>query len=60
MLCSMPYQHGFSPKGWQKITDIQILKKAGLYHVEKMRTIMLMHLEFNMNNKLIEKNDGIC
>ncbi len=33
------------------MTDVEILKKAGGYDIEKMRTIMLMNSEFNMNNK---------
>ena len=33
------------------MTDVEILKKAGVYDVEKMRTILLMNAEFNMNNK---------
>lgn len=52
---SLPFQYGFAPEEWMTITDVQILKKAGIYHVDKMRTIMLMHAEFNMNNKLIGK-----
>jgi hypothetical protein len=47
----LPYQHGFSPESWRIITDVEILKKAGVYDVELMRTIQLMHSEFNMNNK---------
>jgi hypothetical protein len=33
------------------MTDVAILKKAGVHDVEKMRTILLMNAEFNMNNK---------
>jgi hypothetical protein len=35
-LRSLPAEHGFSPTAWQNITDVQILKKAGVYDVEKM------------------------
>jgi hypothetical protein len=48
---TLPYTKGFSPQSWQLITDVKILKKAGVYDVEKMRTIQLMHAVFNMNNK---------
>ena len=48
---SLPAQHGFSPKLWQQITDVQILKKDGDYNVSKMRSIQLFHSEYNMNNK---------
>jgi hypothetical protein len=50
-LRNLPYQKGFSPEAWQYITDVEILKKAGVFDLEKMRTIQLMHAEFNMNNK---------
>ena len=51
LLRSLPMQYGFTPQAWMYITDVAILKKAGLYDVEKMRTIQLMHAEFNANNK---------
>jgi hypothetical protein len=31
----LPYKHGFSPEMWQTITDFEILKKLGVYDVEK-------------------------
>ena len=51
ILRELPYKHGFSPDMWQSITDFEILKKSGVYDVEKMRTLQLMVAEFNMNNK---------
>jgi hypothetical protein len=35
-LRSLPYQHGFTPNAWLPMTDVEILKKAGVYDVEKM------------------------
>ena len=55
-LRSLPYQHGFSPVKWQDITDVEILKKPGVYDIEKMRTITLMHAQFNMNNKKLGRD----
>ena len=52
----LPYHHGFSPDSWQTITDVEILKKSGVYDVEKMRTIQLMEAEFNMNNKKLGRD----
>jgi hypothetical protein len=52
----LPYHHGFSPDSWQRITDVEILKKAGVYDVELMRTIQLMNAEFNMNNKKLGRD----
>ena len=31
---NLPYTKGFSPRSWQLITDVEILKKAGVYDVE--------------------------
>ena len=38
LIHSLPYQYGFSPKNWPTISDVEILKKAGEYEIEKMRT----------------------
>jgi hypothetical protein len=48
----IPYAVSFSPPSYQNITDFAILKKAGVYDAELMRTIQLMVASFNMNNKL--------
>ena len=53
---NIPYTKGFAPRSWQLITDVEILKKAGVYDVEKMRTIQLMHAVFNMNNKKLGRD----
>jgi hypothetical protein len=50
-LRSLPYQYGFSPTEWRNLTDVEIPQKAGVYDIKKMRTIILMNSEFNMNNK---------
>jgi hypothetical protein len=38
------------------MTDVAILKKAGVYDDEKMRTILLMNAEFSMNNKKLGRD----
>ena len=35
---------------------MEILKKAGVYDITKMRTIQLMHAEFNFNNKKLGRD----
>ena len=52
-LHSAQFELGFSPRAWEKITNFAILKKLGVYDVELMRFIQLMHSMFNMNNKRI-------
>jgi hypothetical protein len=44
----LPYQHGFVPKAWIPMIDVEILKKV--YDIEKMYTVLLMNAKFNMNN----------
>ena len=55
-LRNLHYKHGFSPTHWQSITDVEILKKAGVYDIDKMRTITLMDAAYNMNNKQLGKD----
>jgi hypothetical protein len=45
--------HGFSPEAWRVITDVEMLKKAGVFDVESMRTTQQMHSEFDMNDKML-------
>lgn len=52
---SLPYQYGFVPEKWKTMTDVAILKKAGVYDINKMRTIVLMNAEYNMNIKNLAK-----
>ena len=50
-LRNLPVTIGFSPKEWMQITDLQILKRSGEFHVDKMRAIQLYDAEKNMVNK---------
>ena len=51
----IPYQEKFTPKGWESITDLEILKNRSIQY-QKMRTIQLMNAEFNINNKKLGKD----
>ena len=53
---SLPYQFGFTPETWKTISDVEILKKTGVYDIEGMRTITLMNSEFNINNKKLGRD----
>ena len=44
---------GIDFTSWKIITDFQILKRKGEFHVDTMRCIQLMDAEFNMMNKHI-------
>ena len=54
-LADIPFKTGYSPQRWRNATDVMILKKAGLYDVEKLRTIVLYESDFNHNNKYLGK-----
>ena len=55
VLAEVPFQSGYSPTRWKNATDVMILKKAGLYDVDKLRTIVLYEADFNHNNKWLGK-----
>ena len=51
----IPYSKGFYPSTYKNVTDFQLIKKDGVYYVERMRTIQLFSAAFNMNNNKIGK-----
>lgn len=48
---AIPLQHGFAPPEWDPMTDLSIPKKEDVLRADKMRTIVLMASQYNMNNK---------
>ena len=36
VMAELPFRTGFSPLRWQQATNVMILKKAGLYNLEKL------------------------
>ena len=53
VMSNIPRQTGFVPNRWKKGTDIMLLKKEGLFNLEKLRTIVLFESDFNQANKLL-------
>ena len=51
MIRSAPLEFDFTPKKWCTFDDVEILKKAGEINIDKMRLIMLMHPQYQINNK---------
>ena len=47
-LCNAPFIIEVLPDQWMTITDPQILKRIGIFNVDKMKCIQLMDPEFNM------------
>ena len=54
-LCNAPFLIEVLPEQWMTITDLQILKRIGIFNVDKMRCIQLIDPEFNIKNKLLGK-----
>jgi hypothetical protein len=50
-MAEIPLHTGYSPERWKNATNVMILKKAGLYSLEKLRTLVLYEADFNHNNK---------
>ena len=55
MMRSVPLEFAFTPPSWCYIIDVEILKRAGRINIKDMRLIQLMHSEYQINNKLVEK-----
>ena len=55
ILAEIPFRTGFSPSRWKVATNVMILKKAGLFNIEKLRTLCLFQSDFNHNNKFMGK-----
>ena len=53
VMVEFPFRTGYSPKRWKNVTDVIIQKNAGLYDVEKLRTIVLFEEYFNHNDKFL-------
>jgi exonuclease III len=51
LMAEIPLHTGYSPVRWKQATNVMILKKAGLYSLEKLRTLVLFEADFNHNNK---------
>ena len=48
---SIPYHNGFYYDRWLRGVDVMLLKASGNTRSDKLRTILLMEADFNMNNK---------
>ena len=51
IMAGIPRATGFVPNRWRKGTDVMLLKKEGLFLLEKLRTIVLFESDFNHENK---------
>ena len=52
----LAYTTGFVFKRWRKGLDVQLLQQSRDFRAERLRTILLLEADFNMNNKVIGRN----
>jgi len=52
---SLAYSTGLTYRRWQFGIDVQLLKQSQDYQANKLRTILLLEVDFNMNNKRLGK-----
>jgi hypothetical protein len=53
---SVAYTTGYSFKRWKKGLDVQLLKRSNDHDASRLRTILLLEPDHNMNNKVIGKD----
>jgi exonuclease III len=53
---SVAYTTGYSFRRWKKGLDVQLLKRTNEFKADKLRTILLLEPDHNMNNKVIGKD----
>ena len=56
IMAEIPMRTGFAPSRWKHATNVMILKKAGLFNIEKLRTLCLFQADHNHNNKFLGKS----
>ena len=52
---SIAYSTGFVYERWKKGVDVELLKRTLDKRVEKLRTVLLLEADFNMNNKHLSR-----
>ena len=55
LMSDIPYATGYSLSRWRKGIDVSIPKAKDNIYADKMRTILLMEADFNMDNKWLGK-----
>ena len=53
IMAEIPFRTGFAPSKWKSATNVMILKKAGLFDIDKLRTLCLFQANHNHNNKFL-------
>ena len=56
ILRNIAYSMGYVYNRWCSGIDVQILKRSKDYRIAKLRTILLLEADFNMNNKQLGRD----
>lgn len=56
VMAGIPRVTGITPDRWKRGTDVMLLKKEGLFLLEKLRTIVLFESDFNFENKRLGRD----
>ena len=50
---AIPFRTGYALKRWLQGTDVELQKEPNNWNIERLRTIVLIEADHNMNNKLL-------
>ena len=53
---NIAYVSGFSYSRWKTGINCMLIKKPGNFWVHKLRNVLLLECDFNMNNKKLSKD----
>ena len=56
IMAEIPFRSGFAPTRWKEATNVMILKKSGMFDIDKLRTLCLFQSDFNHNNKFLGRS----
>ena len=48
---NIPHSIGMICERWKKVVDVELLKEAGNCNISRLRTIVLVEADHNMNGK---------
>ena len=56
VLAEISFRTGYALERWRTATSVMILKGAGIYDIDRLRTIVLYEADSNHNNKFFGRS----